>query len=50
MTPDEEKLAELDSRIELVTARLSELCELRTALLEGDPLFFADNVLGEECG
>jgi hypothetical protein len=50
MLPDEERLAELDAQIELITAWLAELCELRTALLEGAPPLFVDEVLGEDCG
>lgn len=50
MKPDEERLAELDVQIELITARLAELCELRTVLLEGVPPFFVDDVLGEDDG
>lgn len=47
MERPERRLAELDSQIELVKARLAELCELRASLLEGSEPFLIEDVLDE---
>lgn len=44
---DKRKLAELESQIELVKARLAELSELRSSLLEGSKPLLIDDVLDE---
>lgn len=49
MEPHDEKIADLDAQIELITARLAELCELRIALLDGVEPFFVEDALGEAC-